>query len=130
MTICHTILLLYMLIHVEPARPPTNVVAMSTSSSTISVEWQEVTPIDQNGVITMYEVLYEPLETFGGAIGPVTQVVDDQDTSVILTGLQEYVTYSISVRAFTEIGPSVYTAPVLERTDEDGEKFILRTSLI
>ena len=38
-----------------------------------------VPPIDQNGIITMYEVLYEPLETFSDAIGPLTMNVSSSE---------------------------------------------------
>ena len=96
--------------------------AMSTSSESINVAWEEVIPpIDRNGIITMYEVLYQPLETFGGAIGPMTEVVNAPSTLVILTELEEYVLYNVSVRAYTEAGPSDYTTAVMERTNEDGK---------
>lgn len=91
------------------------------SPTEISVTWDIVPLIDQNGIITQYEVLYTPLESFGGAIGPVTVVVVPTDTSVILTNLEEYVFYNISVRAFNDVGSSDYSAALLERTLEDGK---------
>ena len=91
------------------------------SPSEILVTWDVVPPIDQNGIITQYEVYYQPLETFGGAIGPMVEAIMPPNISVILAQLEEYVFYNISIRAFTEVGPSDYTAALLERTPEDGK---------
>ena len=94
--------------------------AESLSPVEISVTWDIVPPIDQNGVITMYEVFYVPLETFDGAIGPEMESVVAPNTTITLIGLQEYVLYTITVRAYTDNGPSDYTEALLERTLEDG----------
>ena len=102
-----------------PATPPTNVMAMATSPRSITVMWEEVVPIDQNGVITMYQVLYQPLETFGGAIGPLT--VNVTELTADLTDLEEYVNYTISVRAYSSVGEGPYSDVVIELTDEDSE---------
>ena len=81
--------------------------------------WEEVVPIDQNGVITMYQVLYQPLETFGGAIGPLT--VNVTELTADLTDLEEYVNYTISVRAYTSAGEGPYSDGVVELTFEDSK---------
>ena len=102
-----------------PATPPTNVMAIATSPRSITVMWEEVVPIDQNGVITMYQVLYQPLETFGGAIGPLT--VNVTELTADLTDLDEYVNYTISVRAYTSAGEGPYSDGVTVITLEDGK---------
>ena len=102
-----------------PASPPDNITADSTSSTSIMVSWDEVPLIDRNGIVTVYEVLYEPLETFGGAIMAMT--VNATNTSTTLTGLQEFVEYNISVRAYTSEGPGPYSEEVNEMTLEDGK---------
>ena len=66
----------------------------------------------------MYEVLYTPLQTFGGAIE--SEAMTLMDRNITLTGLQEYVEYNISVRAYTSVGAGPYTDGVVERTFEDG----------
>ena len=104
-----------------PASPPNNVTALANSSTTIIVSWDIVPPIDQNGIITMYEVLYQPLETFGGAIGTLTRNVSAPDMSVVLMDLQEFVEYNISVRAYTSVGEGPYSVGSVERTNEDGK---------
>ena len=80
--------------------------------------WEEVVPIDQNGVITMYQVLYQPLGTFGGAIGPLT--VNVTELTADLTDLEEFVIYTISVRAYTSAGEGPYSDGVTIMTSEDG----------
>lgn len=83
------------------------------------VSWDEVYPIDQNGIITTYEVLYKPQ---GGV--NMSMTVYTTNMSIILNNLQGFVQYNISVRAYTSIGPGPYSAEVTERTLEDGKRFI------
>ena len=109
---------------IVPVSPPTDVMATVVSSTEILTMWDIVPPIDQNGIITMYEVLYEPLETFNGTIGPSTVNIIAPNTSVVLTQLEEYVFYNVSVRAFTAAGSSEYASAPLARTLEDGNALI------
>ena len=81
--------------------------------------WEEVVPIDQNGVITMYQVLYQPLETFGGAIGPLT--VNVTELTADLTDLEDYVNYTISVRARTSVGEGPYSDGAIVLTLQGGK---------
>ena len=106
---------------IVPASAPRQTTETSLSPTEIIVTWYIVPPIDQNGVITMYEVLYQPLETFGGAIGPSAEIVMAPVMSALLTQLEEYVLYNISVRAFTASGPGVYATTAQQRTLEYGE---------
>ena len=108
-----------------PASPPNDVTATAASPTSIMVTWDVVSPLDHNGLITIYEVLYEPMETFSGAIGPLT--VNVTERSSLLTGLQDYVEYTISVRAYTSEGEGPYSVGVIERTNETGN---LHTHLI
>ena len=108
-----------------PASPPTNVDAVGISSTEVLVTWDSVPPIDQNGIITMYEVLYQPLETFGGAIGPLTRNVSGTEMSVVLTDLQEFINYTISVRAYTSVAEGPYSQEISVSTFEDGKVIII-----
>ena len=74
--------------------------------------------MDQNGIIILYEVQYEPLMTFGGQL--MTMAMNTSNTSIVLGGLQEYVEYNISVRAYTIVGPGPFSPGVDNRTFEDG----------
>ena len=92
---------------------------MAISPTEIMVTWDIVPEIDQNGVITMYEVQYIPLETFDGAIGENTTNVTGRMAT--LKYLQEYVNYTISVRAYTSVGAGPYSNETIVRTQEDSE---------
>ena len=85
----------------------------------MKVTWGEVPPTDQNGIIITYELEYIPLEDFDGAIGKNTTNVSA--LSVTLMRLQEYVNYTISVRAYTNIGAGPYSEPLTVLTNEDGK---------
>ena len=73
--------------------------------------------MDQNGIILLYEVQYEPLITFGGQL--MTMVMNTSNTSIVLGGLQEYVEYNITVRAYTIVGPGPFRPAVNNRTAEN-----------
>ena len=104
-----------------PASSPENVTVLVDSSTTIEVMWDIVPPIDQNGIITMYEVMYQPLETFNGNISTQTMNVSGTEMSVFLIELQEYVNYTISVRAYTSVGAGPYSNEVTVMTLEDSK---------
>ena len=93
---------------------------MSTLPTSILVTWNEVPAIDQNGIITVYEVMYTPLTTFGGQISTNTTNVSGSELMVTLSYLQEYVNYSISVRAYTSAGQGPEST-VIELTQEAGK---------
>ena len=109
----------YPFLSTDPSNSPANVMSTALSPTTIQVDWDVVPPIDQNGIITMYEVLYVPLETFGGAIGPLTVNVSGTEMSVVLMDLEEYVNYSVSVRAYTSTGEGPYSDVLTGLTPED-----------
>ena len=93
--------------------------ATATSPRSIFVTWDNILEIDQNGIITMHEVLYQPLETFDGAI--MTQTMNVTEMSANLTDLEEFVNYTISVRAYTSVGAGNYSEEVTVMTPEDGK---------
>ncbi|CAH3043661.1 unnamed protein product, partial [Porites evermanni] len=98
----------------KPDGKPQNVRGRNTSSTSISVSWEEVQAELQNGIITGYNITYQSLtETDNGFVtaGP-------NDRQANLTGLKEFVEYNISVVAFTAKGdgpPFVF----IVRTDQD-----------
>ena len=98
-----------------PTGPPGNVSAEVLSSTEIRVSWEEVAEIDRRGIITEYEVMYEPLMTFG-----VLTVLSNRTSNqfIVINGLQENTEYNISVRAYTSVGPGPYSAGIVNRTFE------------
>ena len=110
-----------------PANPPINIVTSSPSSTAINVRWEEVPSIDRNGIIVVYEVCYQSLETFSGTI--MKKVVNVSELFLELTDLEEFVEYNISVRAYTSQGPGPFSDNITQMTQEDG-MFIMLMSFI
>jgi len=93
--------------------------AIVDSPTTVSVTWGIVPPIDQNGIIIAYEVLYQPLETFGGGVRPQIANVSAPNTSVTMTDLEEFLNYTIMIRAYTIVGAGNYSEGMTIMTLED-----------
>ena len=98
----------------EPDGAPQNVRGHNTSSTSISVWWEEVQTDLHNGIITGYNITYEAqTESDNGVV-----LAGPNDRQANLTVLKEFVKYNISVVAFTVKGdgpPSV----IVVRTDQD-----------
>ena len=82
------------------------------------VTWEEVPAIDENGIIVNYEIQFVPLQ-FNETLMPDS--INTTDLFIDITGLEEYVEYDISVRAYTSVGPGPFSAAVTNRTFEDGK---------
>ena len=104
-----------------PSSPPSRVNATVESATSIQVNWSEVPAIDRNGIITQYEVRYEPLETFGGQLAERTNITNNSTFEILLENLQEYVQYNITVRAFTQVGEGPSSPTITFRTREAGK---------
>ena len=108
-----------------PASSPSNVNISNISSTEVLVMWDMVPLMNQNGIITMYEVMYQPLETFNGNISTQTMVVSRTEMSVFLIELQEFVNYNISVRAYTSVGAGPYSDEMTVLTLQDSKYNII-----
>ena len=111
-----------MFLFTVPSGSPTITEAMVISPTEIEMSWNEVIPIDQNGIITIYEVDYQPAQVFNGSM--TVDVVNTTNTTILLKNLHESVQYNITVRAYTRIGPGPFSSHVLSFTQE-ARKFIL-----
>ncbi len=67
----------------------------------------------------MYEVLYQPLETFDGAI--MTQTMNVTERGANLIDQEEFVNYTIYVRAYTSEGAGLYSEEMTVMTPEDSK---------
>ena len=105
---------------VVPSSPPENVSIIVIDATSIHIDWSEVPEIDQNGIITKYEVVFEPLTTFG-ILMIENLFVDSTNLSISLVDLEEYVEYNISVRAYTSVGPGPYSEETIVLTEEAGQ---------
>ena len=100
----------------EPDGAPQNVRGHNTSSTSISVWWEEVQTDLQNGIITGYNITYESqTENDKGVL-----LTGPNDRQANLTGLKKFVNYNISVIAFTVKGDGPPTVIVV-RTDQDSK---------
>ncbi len=104
-----------------PSSPPSNVNTISVSSTEISVTWEVVPAIDQNGIIILYEV------TYNGDFDVTNQsnFTNSNMQNFSITGLDEFSEYNISVRAHTSVGPGPYSGADMEMTEEDGEVYLI-----
>ena len=107
----------FLLYYSEPNAPPSNVKGHNTSSTSILVQWGDVPPADQNGIILRYTVTYTALPDGS----PQPKVVNAPTTETTLTGLNEYTNYSITVFASTSKGNGNVSAPTTVITDEDSK---------
>ena len=81
------------------------------------MSWDPVPTVDQNGVITHHVVYYKAVE--GGYREEQTKIVDDSEgTTTVLTALEEYVQYQISVAAVTSAGEGPRTSVTVVRTHQ------------
>ena len=103
-----------------PNAPPDNVEALTSSSTAIMVTWEPVPEIDRNGIITQYEVEFNQ-STFNEISTSNLTTTNGPQLMVELEGLEQYVEYTIRVRASTSVGPGPFSVAVMNRTLEDGE---------
>ena len=92
---------------------------MVISPMEVEVSWSEVDPIHQNGIITIYEVDFQPLVDFSFDFNDVSRI-NTTATTIVLMDLHESVQYNITVRAFTSAGGGPFSNPVASVTHEAG----------
>ena len=105
-----------MLVH---SAAPENIEGYNTSSTTIRVTWNAMAV--HNGQVDSYRVFYQAV---GGSYTDSTRrhkQVAGGSTQTDLTGLEEYVLYSISVAASTNAGEEPSSIVITVRTAEDGK---------
>ena len=93
--------------------------AITSSSTAILVTWEPVPEIDRNGIIAQYEVEFNQSTFNQISTGDLTTTNASQ-LMVELEGLEEYVEYSVRVRAYTSVGPGPFSVAVINTTLEDG----------
>ncbi len=91
--------------------------AIPESSTSIVVSWEPPSLEDQNGVITSYRLNYSSEKEFanGGSLD-----VSSSSTMMVVSGLEEFVTYSFVVAAETSEGIGNFSDPVNATTFQDG----------
>ena len=94
-----------------------NVRGHNTSSTSILVTWDEVPAAHQNGIILSYTITYQSLAQNQNG----SKTVDYAVNPTQLTGLKEYVNYSITVFASTLKGNGPASSPIIVITDQDSK---------
>lgn len=111
-----------------PGSPPVDIEVTTVSPDQLMVTWDPVPEIHQNGPIIIYEILYSPNNTFNGLLAP-ENTLNTSNTSILLSSLEEFVAYDISVRAYTDAGPGNYSNPTTQRT-LTAREFVLKLYLL
>ncbi|XP_036441297.1 phosphatidylinositol phosphatase PTPRQ [Colossoma macropomum] len=87
-----------------PDSPPHDLAVVNTTSSTATITWSP--PDKPNGIIRQYEVSY------GNAT--YSHVVNSTVPSITLRNLKPYTYYSVTVRAYTQLGHGNQTSETLQ----------------
>jgi hypothetical protein len=85
-------------VSIAPTGPPNNLQATPINSTAVNVTWEPPTPDDQNGVIAIYTITYSSQSAMESGS------TNTSDTMVILSGLEEFREYNITVTASTTVG--------------------------
>ena len=93
--------------------------ALTSSSTAILVAWDPVPEIDRNGIITQYEVEFNQ-STFNQISTSNLTTTNASQLMVELQELEEYVEYSVRVRAYTSVGPGPFSVAAMNTTQQDG----------
>ena len=109
------IVLLNIYLYLVPSTPPVNLTVYSINSTAIQAEWNAPELIDQNGVLTRYQVRYS-----GSVLDTTERLLDINvnTMSVILTGLLPNVYYCVMVRVGNGAGLSEFSSPNCALTHE------------
>ena len=89
-----------------PSAAPSNVTVSEVTSYTITVQWDMVPCIHQNGDITGYRVEYGAVE----GIQATVSVSGGDVTEATITGLAPSTNYSVRVAAVNNAGTGVFSS--------------------
>ena len=92
---------------------PLRLTGSSINSTAVSISWDPLPIVDQNGVVRIYDVIVREEN------GKIIQICS-KNTSAVVTALHPDYNYSISVAAFTiQAGP--FSNELILRTAEDSK---------
>ena len=106
-----------------PAAAPQNLSSTTLSDTAIRMQWEEVPEIDQNGEITLYEVRIDPARFQDASY----ENVSGSELMLVVDGLEEFVEYSFTVRAYTSVGTGPFSVVTTNTTDPAGESNVCVT---
>ena len=88
-----------------PSAAPADLIFLSSTSSTISIQWEAVPCIHRNGRITGYVIQY--MEVGGGVFINESVTGNQRETSI--TGLKPSTFYDIQIAAVNSVGTGPFT---------------------
>ena len=91
--------------------------------------WEHIPSIAENGIITQYEIEFNQTTFDEVSMNNVT-TVSSSTFDNILSALEEYVNYSIRVRAYTSVGPGPYSDAIYETTLQDRKFCMIQTCVV
>jgi hypothetical protein len=106
---------------IEPSGHPQDVEVTVNSPTSFKVSWAEVPEAERNGNITHYEIVYTPINSPILEQQPQISITDGPVLDSVLGGLEEFTSYSVSVRAVTIVGSGPLSPPQMNQTPEDGK---------
>lgn len=101
-----------------PTSPPSNITVGTLSSTIIRVSWEPLPSVSPTSPITQYEVELSQ-GTFDAIPMNFSVTVNSDSLNTEITDLEEFVEYSIRVRAHTSAGAGPYSHPVVVTTLQD-----------
>lgn len=99
-----------------PGKPPENVLALASSTTSIRVKWNRV-PRDSD--IIQFKVYYETANSQNETTSMIN--VNVTENSVEIRRLKNFVNYTVWVRSVSRQGLGVSSLPIYVRTLEDGK---------
>ena len=104
-----------------PAASPSVTISETTSRS-VSLLWEELSPEDHNGIITGYTVTISDLDDLSGS----TEVsFFTEFLNITIPDLSPYTTYGLLVTAHTDLGPGPSSDLHIIQTMEEGSDWTL-----
>ncbi|XP_015753438.1 PREDICTED: phosphatidylinositol phosphatase PTPRQ-like [Acropora digitifera] len=100
-----------------PSKPPVNLAACNTSSTSIRVTWREVPFGFLHGILRGYRVFYK--KTDDNNTTYIDASIGSTERELDITGLEKFTRYSVKALAFTRKGNGPVTHNISVLTDED-----------
>ena len=101
-----------------PAAAPHNLTSTTINATAIQVQWEPVPEIDRNGQIISYEVRVDH-----AGFQNVSYVnVSGSELVLVVDGLEEFVEYNFTIRAYTIAGPGPFSVITTSTTNQAGKR--------
>ena len=113
------VILCFFFLTVAPSAAPANLTGVFASSTSLNITWSLPPVEDRNGEILGYSLSYFQV-TMDFSVGTPSEEPVINDTMFLISGLEIYTEYNVSVAAFTAVGTGPF-ASVIARTDSSGE---------